>query len=51
MPCIYAEKGAILGKDDVRGAKGICSQLEFVHSDVLLEACAVWEGSFTEVTG
>lgn len=51
MPCILAEKGAILGKDGVRGAEGICSQLEFVRSDILLEAGAIWEGSFTEVTG
>lgn len=51
MPCVLAEKGAILGKDCVRAAKGICSQLAFVRSDTLLKAGAVWEGSFTEVRG
>lgn len=51
MPCIHAVKSAILGRDVIRGAEGICSQLEFVCSDILLEACAVWEGSFTQVTG
>lgn len=25
--------------------------MEFVRSDILLGACAVWEGGFTEVTG
>lgn len=51
MPCIQAVKSAILGKDSIREAEGICSQLEIVRSDILLEACAVWEGSFTQVTG
>lgn len=53
MPCVcaLAEKGAVLGKDGVRVVEGICSQLGFVRSDILLEAGAVWEGSFTEVTG
>ena len=51
MPCILAGEGAILGKDDVGGAKGVCSPLEVVRSDILLEAGAVCEGGFTEVTG
>ncbi|EOA99834.1 hypothetical protein Anapl_13022 [Anas platyrhynchos] len=45
---ILADKGVTLGKDSVRGAEGICSQLEFVHGDILLKACAVWEGGFPE---
>lgn len=51
VPGIHAEEGAILWKDSVWGAKGICSQLVFVHADILLQAWAVWEGGFTEVTG
>lgn len=51
MASILADKGVTLGKDSVRGAEGICSQLEFVHGDILLKACAVWEGGFPEVTG
>lgn len=51
VPCIHAEEGATLWKDSVREAEGICSQLVFVHSDILLGAWAVWEGTFTEVTG
>lgn len=51
VPHVPAEKGAILGEDGATGPEGICSLLEFVHSDILLEACAVWKGGFTEVTG
>lgn len=51
VPCVCAEKGAVLGEEGVRGAEDICPQLEFVRSDILLEACAVSGGSFIEVAG